>query len=486
MRRSWEFSALGILSLTAFASNASAQGVVRVYDGANRLASETIGGQTVSYRYDGVGNLVVRCLGAACTDVMVSPDRRVLGEEGVANRVYAYGPSGVLANRSGAGLPNYALKDAHGSVLGQATPSGTLGGRTAYTAYGAMRVQSDSTALHYTGEYQDGLTQTLWLRARAYSPDSGRFVERDAYEGEASNGQSLNRYVYTENSPLMMTDPSGHKGEPDAIIFGGYAFGVEKGGKAVPGFGGGGEVQFKNIGTEDESMLVRGIFGFGRNREFYAGAGSSGATGIEFSLGGGVNQNNPSGYGVGGGRRWAGGINLEKLVDGTAVDIWSLIYYSETTAGGIAGLNHSRTESYYLDGTSTVATRTVISTDRSGNSLLDPLNAYLKGRSPGAAPPWYWDGRLAASVSTDFLAKVSSRGLTANQNIENELIVYRQMDQKFFNAAMARKKANPCSLNQYRASPPPPQTPFDGQSDPIRRAAEFVFPPLRYFGFGGD
>jgi RHS repeat-associated protein len=208
--------AWGTLSLAAIANNAHAQGVTRLYDGANRLVRETVGGQVVSYKYDGLGNLAVRCLGAACTDIIVSPDRRVLGEEGDVTRVYADGPSGPVANRSGAAAPQYPLVDSLGSVLGQASPTGTLAARRAFSAYGDVRATTDTSSVGYTGEFQDSTSKSVWLRARSYSPESGRFVERDTFEGHPERASSLNRYSYVENGPLVATDPTGH----DKIIRG--------------------------------------------------------------------------------------------------------------------------------------------------------------------------------------------------------------------------------------------------------------------------
>jgi RHS repeat-associated protein len=240
MGRSELMIALGTLSLAAIANNAEAQGVTRVYDGANRLASETVGGQVVSYKYDGEGNLAVRCLGAACTDVIVSPDRRVLGEEGAVTRVYADGPSGTVANRSGAAAPQYPLVDSLGSVVGQADPTGTLAARRAFSAYGDVRATTDTSSVGYTGEFQDTTSRSVWLRARSYSPESGRFVERDTFEGHAEIGQSLNRYSYVENGPLGYVDPSGHEPETvhhSATVIGAYAYGSVWGFDAVPGPG---------------------------------------------------------------------------------------------------------------------------------------------------------------------------------------------------------------------------------------------------------
>jgi len=49
----------------------------------------------------------------------------------------------------------------------------------------------------------------LDLRARSYTPDSGRFQTADSFEGEAEEPGSLHRYLYAANDPVNRVDPSG-------------------------------------------------------------------------------------------------------------------------------------------------------------------------------------------------------------------------------------------------------------------------------------
>ncbi len=45
--------------------------------------------------------------------------------------------------------------------------------------------------------------------ARWYDPSIGRFISQDPVAGRLSDPQSLNPYVYVENLPTVLTDPSG-------------------------------------------------------------------------------------------------------------------------------------------------------------------------------------------------------------------------------------------------------------------------------------
>ena len=50
--------------------------------------------------------------------------------------------------------------------------------------------------------------------ARFYSPLLGRFTSADSIVPQPGNPQSLNRYAYTLNNPLIRIDPTGHTDEP--------------------------------------------------------------------------------------------------------------------------------------------------------------------------------------------------------------------------------------------------------------------------------
>jgi RHS repeat-associated protein len=57
---------------------------------------------------------------------------------------------------------------------------------------------------------QDPVSGLVYLRARHYHPVLGRFLQRDSFGGFVKQPQSLNRYSYVYNNPLMFIDPSGH------------------------------------------------------------------------------------------------------------------------------------------------------------------------------------------------------------------------------------------------------------------------------------
>jgi RHS repeat-associated protein len=95
-------------------------------------------------------------------------------------------------------------------VRGLTDESGALSGAASYDAFGSVTSQSGATSsFGYTGEQHDP-TGTIHLRARAYDPDSGRFLSADTVQPNAPGTQGYNRYAYVANNPTTWTDPTGH------------------------------------------------------------------------------------------------------------------------------------------------------------------------------------------------------------------------------------------------------------------------------------
>jgi len=60
-----------------------------------------------------------------------------------------------------------------------------------------------------TGKEDDG-TGLYYYGARYYDPEIGRFTQPDSYVQAPFDPQSLNRYAYCRNNPLIYIDPTGH------------------------------------------------------------------------------------------------------------------------------------------------------------------------------------------------------------------------------------------------------------------------------------
>ena len=103
--------------------------------------------------------------------------------------------------------------NAHGDVVALTNENGTKTKSYAYSAFGVEYSPSDfdDNPFRYCGEYFDKETQTIYLRARYYNAEQGRFTQQDGWEfANAKDPLSLNLYTYCSNNPVTYIDPSGH------------------------------------------------------------------------------------------------------------------------------------------------------------------------------------------------------------------------------------------------------------------------------------
>lgn len=122
---------------------------------------------------------------------------------------YLYG-LGRIAEYQGS-VSEYYLGDALGSVRQLTDSQGEIRLATTYEPYGniAETVGNAQTSYGFTGEFTDA-SGLVYLRARYYAPEQGRFTTRDTWDGDVNTPASLNRFNYAHSNPVMYTDPSGN------------------------------------------------------------------------------------------------------------------------------------------------------------------------------------------------------------------------------------------------------------------------------------
>lgn len=77
-----------------------------------------------------------------------------------------------------------------------------------YEPFGITAESSGFDRITFASEIKDS-TGLVYIGARYYNPELGRFMELDPLIGTPSGPQTLNRYVYCANSPLTHIDPTG-------------------------------------------------------------------------------------------------------------------------------------------------------------------------------------------------------------------------------------------------------------------------------------
>jgi RHS repeat-associated protein len=192
-----------------------------VYNASNKMTQFTATGVSVAYRYD-------------------AKERRVRQDSGGQTTIWVYDAFGQLAAEYPTNLTMtqgvyYRTNDHLGSTrivtnqsatvvqrrdffpFGEAIPADSShGNRQAVTDGGqATYITSSGVKQQFTGQQRDGDTGLDYFLARYYSAPLGRFLSVDpgGAGAHAAWPQSLNAFVYVENRPLILFDPTGLQAE---------------------------------------------------------------------------------------------------------------------------------------------------------------------------------------------------------------------------------------------------------------------------------
>ena len=177
-------------------------------------------GNGVRHEYDVVGGQINR-------EVVYSSDNSYIAKD----IRYYYDASGrpiairaftrTSATASFTDTTYYLLTNLQGDVVGIYNASGTKIYEYAYDAWGNIIKSaqvadggSDAHAVNpfrYRGYYYDTETGLYYLQSRYYNPEWGRFLNADtAILGVGGYAKQYNAYVYCFNSPVNLSDISGH------------------------------------------------------------------------------------------------------------------------------------------------------------------------------------------------------------------------------------------------------------------------------------
>lgn len=231
------------------------------YDGNDRLLKEETNGVTTTYTYDSNGNILTKTVGTATTTYQWNVENRLIGADtdgdGINDVTNEYDGDGVRTRQTVAGEETRFLLDKnrdYAQVLEEYTPSniikasyvyghdlisqsrdtersfyhvdglgstraltdinGLLTDAYAYETFGEMTEQFGNTQNSYlfAGEQRDLHLGLDYLRARYLDVNNGRFYGRDLFKGFYINPITLNKYVYANQNPVNIIDPSGKFG----------------------------------------------------------------------------------------------------------------------------------------------------------------------------------------------------------------------------------------------------------------------------------
>ena len=217
------------------------------YDANNRLITEATPVQAKTYTYDANGNQLnamvdANYAGSYKYDLWNMQVEYSL--DGVEKVYYTYRPDGLRRSVQGrvhiwdsgniiadigtetvyyirvltliyakkGETKTYYRFNGHGDVIALANSSGAIIKRYKYDSFGVEENPGifDTNVFRYCGEYYDVETKTIYLRARYYDAETGRFTQQDGWSYAVPGFLlSLNLYTYCWNNPVSYIDPSG-------------------------------------------------------------------------------------------------------------------------------------------------------------------------------------------------------------------------------------------------------------------------------------
>jgi RHS repeat-associated protein len=187
------------------------------YDYENRMVQTSFTDATNTYQYDGAGNRMSANRSGVVTRYVLdrnSPLAQVLAETDSNGNViyyYIYG-LGLVSRIDAGGNAEFYHYDSRGSTIALTDASGNIKEAYAYDPFGQpINASVSDNHFRYLGRHgvMDEENGLLYIRARYYSPERGRFITKDPTTGKDSDSQSLNRYIYALNNPVRLIDISG-------------------------------------------------------------------------------------------------------------------------------------------------------------------------------------------------------------------------------------------------------------------------------------
>ncbi len=192
-----------------------------------RTLTDTAQGLTTSFSYDAMHSRVLRTSSAETVLSLAGLyEERKMGASNTIRIRNLVAAGRIVAQLSASSATQQTAAYLHSDLLGS-PDAVTAGGaaqssllqRAKYEPFGERRDENDvaqpspiahQLSVGFTGHEPDDFFGLTNMRGRLYDQRTGRFVSADPFVGSVVFGQALNRYSYVLNSPLALTDPSGH------------------------------------------------------------------------------------------------------------------------------------------------------------------------------------------------------------------------------------------------------------------------------------
>lgn len=111
------------------------------------------------------------------------------------------------------------LTNAQGTVVATMDTKGNVTYTAAYRPYGKQQVGTPQSGPGYTGHVNDPGTGLVYMQARYYDPEIGRFLSPDPVAPTSGNLFNFGRYTYVNDNPVDNTDPDGRQSCPQCLYY---------------------------------------------------------------------------------------------------------------------------------------------------------------------------------------------------------------------------------------------------------------------------
>ena len=189
--------------------------------------------ETIRFVYDTDGGRVKKTTTSSST-LFIGMGYEIQGSNTIE---YVMNGSDRVASLDSAGVLRYYLTDHLNSANLVVDNSGQVVELAEYAPYGQLSRHTGSmnTPFKFTGQRLDSECGLYFMNARYYDPELGRFAAADTMVPDAFDPQTLNRYSYARNNPILFTDPSGNFFIIDDIIYAVVMFAIANAGTIAAG-----------------------------------------------------------------------------------------------------------------------------------------------------------------------------------------------------------------------------------------------------------
>ena len=185
-----------------------------------RQLTKAVKDKTVTFTYDSEGIRTSKTVGSTTTKYLLN-GTQILAQttNGITTSFFYDQQGNRVAMADSSNHFYYYIYNLQGDVIALADAStGKLAATYTYDAWGKLVKLEDSTAnsvgtlnpFRYRGYYYDTETSLYYLQTRYYDPDTGRFINADAFTSTDISGVlSTNMFAYCENNPVVRDDQTG-------------------------------------------------------------------------------------------------------------------------------------------------------------------------------------------------------------------------------------------------------------------------------------